>query len=111
VPLQRHSFKSLVPVLESQLTEFWKHTNVALVKTDYVVPFEQFWNDYHKTLNIPKEHRERALKEWSLLDAIDWLKAWLHIKEYKAFLDLPRNRGRGIRNADTYLKAKPWRKE
>ena len=94
-----------IKVLEDTIVVRQKGLDIFAKKNEKSIPFDDFWEDYHKISGLPKTDREAARKYWNSL----------RIKEKKLAFDKIQlycdNNPRFRKKARTYLKDKNFNDE
>lgn len=101
---QRFLFKNVMPITLNHLQNGGHNLkSCTVVEVEYIVHFDQFWNEYNKKVN-----RIRAEKEWATLTKTEKLKSIHSIRKYHRYLE---RTGIGKLDPENYLKNKRFNDE
>lgn len=100
---QRSSFKTCIPVLECDLSEFSQKYSIVIVEAEYEVSFNDFWKGYDKKIN-----RLRSEKLWAKMTKTEQVLCVTSLPAYHAYR---RRLNKYQYDADTYLRERMWENE
>ena len=99
-----NSFKSKVPVHESDIATAFDTSKVIIVEADFEIAYDMFWKAYNRKIN-----NKRCIPLWNKLGKTEQVKAYYGIAAYDKYLS--RETWRGKVDPENYLRNQMWENE